>query len=78
MLQDNNYTIRNDRYCVPLKAEYRGQFKGMIHDQSSTGSTLFVEPLALVELNNHLSSYILMKKKKSKNSYGVKRENRCL
>ena len=59
MLQDNNYTIRNDRYCVPLKAEYRSQFKGMIHDQSSTGSTLFVEPLALVELNNHLSSLFL-------------------
>ncbi len=63
MLQDNNYTIRNDRYCVPLKAEYRGQFKGMIHDQSSTGSTLFVEPLALVELNNHLSSLYLDEEK---------------
>ncbi len=59
MLQDNNYTMRNDRYCVPLKAEYRNQFKGMIHDQSSTGSTLFVEPLALVELNNHLSGLYL-------------------
>lgn len=55
-LQDNLYTMRNDRYCVPLKAEYRSQFKGMIHDQSSTGSTLFVEPLAIVELNNTLSS----------------------
>ncbi len=55
ILQDNTYTLRNDRYCIPLKAEYRNQLKGMIHDQSATGSTLFVEPLALVELNNQLS-----------------------
>jgi len=55
-LQDSLFTVRNDRYCVPLKAEFRSQLKGMIHDQSSTGATLFVEPLAIVELNNTLST----------------------
>lgn len=62
-LQDNNYTIRNDRYCVPLKAEYKNQLKGMIHDQSSTGSTLFVEPMAIIELNNTLSQLAIQEKK---------------
>ncbi|MCI8484980.1 MAG: endonuclease MutS2 [Lachnospiraceae bacterium] len=58
-LQDAVVTMRNGRYCLPVKAESKGQVPGMIHDQSSTGSTIFIEPMAIVKLNNDLKELYL-------------------
>ena len=62
-LQDAVITMRDGRYCLPVKSEYKNQVSGMVHDQSATGSTLFVEPMAIIQLNNELRSLEIQEQK---------------
>ena len=62
VLQDNLITMRDGRYCLPVKSEYKNKFDGMVHDQSASGSTFFIEPMAVVKLNNELRELAIREK----------------
>ncbi len=62
-LQDAVVTMRDGRYCLPVRSEYKNQVSGMVHDQSATGSTLFVEPMAIIQLNNELRTLEIQENK---------------
>jgi len=62
-LQDAVITMRDGRYCLPVKAEYKNQVNGMVHDQSATGSTLFIEPMAIIQMNNELRTLEIQEQK---------------
>ena len=62
-LQDAVITMRDGRYCLPVKSEYKNQVSGMVHDQSATGSTLFIEPMAIIRLNNEMRELEIQEQK---------------
>ncbi len=63
MLQDAVVTLRNDRFCIPVRSEFKNSISGLVHDQSSSGATVFIEPMACVELNNKAKEFVVKEQK---------------
>ena len=68
-LSDSIVTVRNDRHVLPVKAEYRQDFNGIVHDQSASGQTLYIEPSAIVEMHNQIAQVKAKEKKKKIDCY---------
>lgn len=73
-MQDPIVTVRQDRYVVPVKQEFKGSLPGVIHDQSASGATLYIEPMVIMQMNNEIRQLEIEEKEKSKEFYGIFRK----
>ena len=75
-LQEPIVTVRQERYVVPVKQEFRGSIQGVVHDQSASGSTLYIEPIAVMQMNNELRQLEIEEKREIEKYYGTFHKNK--